>query len=1076
MPVIQRKGAQSSQGFGEFTQGAGVNPNQFIENLFSTYLYTGKGSTEIFSSGVALSSNASPWTTNSLTFSGLNSGSSVTSDSSGNYYVCGFYGSTYRGFLAKYNSFGVLQWQKVITSSINYINRIAVDSSGNVYVTASSGNSIYLIKYNSTGTIQWQRNLSDSNASGYNNNSLCIDSSGNIYITGALSVSKYIALAKYNSSGTLQWQRKITVSGDSFQDLGGVVVDSNNNVYVSYTTASTIKNYILKYNSAGVLQWQRMLSANQVQGISIAIDSNNNVCITGYYISGQSVAFVAQYNSSGVLQWQRSLAWAATNSISSNSISVDNNNNIYIGGYFGSPPLGFVAKYNSSGAIQWQRQISTNNIFGGYINAINADSNNNVYITGQIPTSYDFVFVTKFAQDGTSTSGTAIMNMAAANLLTDAAGTMTDAAGTATDAAGTATDAAGTATDAAGSATTNFATQPVVVSTGGMIWIKDRTTAYNNNLFDTAQGATKLLHSNTTDATSTDSVSLTSFNASGFSLGSGNTTGSQVNTSADNFVSWSFKKQAKFFDVVTYTGTGANRTISHNLGSTPGCIIVKRTDTTSNWQVYHSGLTSAAYSIQLNLTNAQASTPTVWNSTAPTSSVFSVGTSTDVNASGGTYVAYLYASNAGGFGSDGTQNVITCGSFTTDGSGSATINLGYEPQWVLVKSTNNSPNNWVILDNMRGWPNTGSFSGNKSLYANTSGAEASGSGGAANCPTATGFNFYAAFGGPAAASDNIYIAIRRGPMATPTVGTSVFSPIAVSSSVSYNTAETTNFVIDTQLATARGGYTNNSAASSRLTSVSTTSGNAGTSTPYLVTSGTAAESTTAVLTNGWNNTGFYIPASLDITSSIYWSFRRSPGFFDEVCYTGTGANTTQTHNLGVIPELIIIKERSASNDWQVYSSSLGNTKYLVLNTTAAAATGATRWNSTTPTSSVFSIGTDTTVNASTQTYVAYLFATCLGVSKVGSYTGTGATQTINCGFTGGARFVMIKRTDSTGDWYVWDTARGMVAGTDPYLLFNTTAAEVNANNVYTTGVGFQIVGTGAGINASGGTYIYLAIA
>ena len=104
------------------------------------------------------------------------------------------------------------------------------------------------------------------------------------------------------------------------------------------------------------------------------------------------------------------------------------------------------------------------------------------------------------------------------------------------------------------------------------------------------------------------------------------------------------------------------------------------------------------------------------------------------------------------------------------------------------------------------------------------------------------------------------------------------------------------------------------------------------------------------------------------------------------------------------------------------------------------------------------------------------FASCPGVSKVGSYSGTGATQTINCGFTGGARFVLIKRTDSTGGWYAWDTARGMISGTDPYILLNTNTAEVNANNVYTTGVGFQIVGTGAGINASGGTYIYLAIA
>jgi hypothetical protein len=212
------------------------------------------------------------------------------------------------------------------------------------------------------------------------------------------------------------------------------------------------------------------------------------------------------------------------------------------------------------------------------------------------------------------------------------------------------------------------------------------------------------------------------------------------------------------------------------------------------------------------------------------------------------------------------------------------------------------------------------------------------------------------------------------------------------------------------------------------------------------------------------------------SNNIVLAFARAPGFFDEVCYTGTGVATTQAHNLGVIPELIIVKCRSTGYNWQVYTSYLGNTQYLVLNLNNASATGSTRWNNTTPTSSVFSIGSDTTVNASTQTYVAYLFATCPGVSKVGSYSGTGATQTIDCGFAGGARFVMIKRTDTTGDWYIWDTARGMVSGTDPSLLLDTNAAQVNANSVYTTGVGFQIVSTAAGINASGGTYIFLAIA
>jgi hypothetical protein len=590
---------------------------------------------------------------------------------------------------------------------------------------------------------------------------------------------------------------------------------------------------------------------------------------------------------------------------------------------------------------------------------------------------------------------------------------------------------------------------------GGLVWMKSRSAATDHALYDTARGATFDLVSNTTAAQTTQATGLTAFGTTGFSIGAL----AKINTSAATYVSWSFREQPKFFDIVTYTGTGANRTIAHNLGSTPGCIIVKRTDTTSDWQVYHNGLTSAAYSIQLNLTNGQASAPTIWNSTSPTSSVFSVGTSTTVNASGGTYVAYLFAHNAGGFGNAGTDNVISCGIVT---AGFTNVTLGWEPQFVLIKSITTAYD-WEIYDTFRGLTTIGEIS--KQLVPNSNSAEAS-MAGACNI-TATGMQIQDLI----PSTDRIYIAIRRGPMKTPTSGTSVFSPIAVNAAT--GTIQTTNFVIDSQWKAKRATDTLNTSVDDRLRGLSTTATASG---RYLITSSTAAEDTTNATTQAWNNTGFQIPTYYGSASDIFYSFGRAPGFFDEVCYTGTGSNTTQAHNLGVVPELMIVKGRSGATAWQVYSSALANTEYLVLNTTAAKATGATRWNSTTPTSTVFSLGTATEVNTSAATYVAYLFATVAGVSKVGSYSGTGATQTVNCGFTGGARFVLIKRTDSTGDWYVWDTARGMVAGTDPSIRLNTTAAEVNANSVYTTGVGFQIVSTAAGINASGGSYIFLAVA
>jgi hypothetical protein len=175
---------------------------------------------------------------------------------------------------------------------------------------------------------------------------------------------------------------------------------------------------------------------------------------------------------------------------------------------------------------------------------------------------------------------------------------------------------------------------------------------------------------------------------------------------------------------------------------------------------------------------------------------------------------------------------------------------------------------------------------------------------------------------------------------------------------------------------------------------------------------------------------------------------------------------------------MIVKMRSGVEDWGVYTAATGNTGSLRLNTTGTLIVQSVVWNNTSPTASVFSVGSNSMVNANGSTYVAYLFASCPGVSKVGNYTGNGSSQTINCGFTGGARFVMIKRTDSTGDWYVWDTARGIVAGNDPHLSLNTTAAEVTSNDtIDTDSTGFvvnQVAATNVNVNAA--TYIFLAIA
>jgi hypothetical protein len=316
----------------------------------------------------------------------------------------------------------------------------------------------------------------------------------------------------------------------------------------------------------------------------------------------------------------------------------------------------------------------------------------------------------------------------------------------------------------------------------------------------------------------------------------------------------------------------------------------------------------------------------------------------------------------------------------------------------------------------------------------------------------------------------VYIAIRRGPMREPTSGTEVFKP---SYGLNASNSEIVNagFPIDLNWReNVTGGF--NVFLQDRMRGFNN----------FLSSNNNSAEGSSSSYSGTQN--GIYLAAAQNFTSWINWSFRRAPGFFDVVAYTGTGATQTITHNLTVPPEMIIVKRRDSANDWIVYHS--GNdvdnddqpwTDYLRLDSTQAGADAA-YFGDYQPTSTDFKVSGFGQTGASGGRYIAYLFASLPGISKVGSYTGNGSSQTINCGFTTGARFILIKRTDSTGDWYVWDTARGIVTGNDPHLSLNTTAAEVTSNDtIDPDSTGFivnQVAATNVNVNAA--SYIFLAIA
>ena len=616
----------------------------------------------------------------------------------------------------------------------------------------------------------------------------------------------------------------------------------------------------------------------------------------------------------------------------------------------------------------------------------------------------------------------------------------------------------------------NGATQTItndidLAGEGGLVWGKSRTDNGVHSLYDTERGVQKPLFSNATNAQGDDSAGgstsgLYQFNSDGFNLGSdwaGN-----INVSGQDMASWTFRKAPKFFTCLTYTGTGPGsatneQQVSHNLEAKPGIVIIKST-VSGDWWVFTDVIDGSNDYGYLNQTSAFGNS----GNNVATDSVFNVGGA--LNTSGETYVAYLFANNNGDgeFGPDGDQDIIKCGSYTGNGSTDGPeIDLGFEPQWVLVKRTDDGAN-WLLMDAMRGIP-TGdeanlllpNASGSEADYANLWGINLLPTGFKPNV-TQSQIN--------ASGGTYIYMAIRRGPLAQPESGTEVFEVATRTSGLPSFKAP---FAVDMGLVrkgtnTAGGVYN-----ASRLTG-----------TKFLYTNGTDAEAND----NGfvWDFMDGFANDGGENNTVISWMWKRAPGFFDVVAYTGNGtAGRTVSHNLGVAPEMMWVKCRSHSGEnWAVYHSALGASKFLELNNTSATINGTTRFAGVAPTSSVFSVGQDNSVNGSGKTYIAYLFASLDGVSKVGSYTGNGSSQTIDCGFTSGARFVLIKKTSGTGDWIVHDTVRGIVgsSGADPWLELHTTNAEQSGFNVVEPDSSGFAVTTFNDWNENNHNYIFYAIA
>jgi hypothetical protein len=613
-----------------------------------------------------------------------------------------------------------------------------------------------------------------------------------------------------------------------------------------------------------------------------------------------------------------------------------------------------------------------------------------------------------------------------------------------------------------GTASNRDITNNVDLTKGGLVWTKARTNTGYHHLFDTERGVGKAIFSNDTVAETTYSTSLTAFNNNGFSLGNS----AQTGQNEIPFVSWTFRKQPKFFDIVTYTGNGSARTISHSLGSVPGMILINRLNY-GNWVVYHRGANGGTnpeeYELELNATSAQSDS-TVFSDTAPTSTEFSLNTFDSVNSNGVGYVAYLFAhnNNDGGFGEPGDQDIIKCGSYTGNGNSTGpTVDLGFEPQWILQKSATKTNTDWAIADVMRGFTADGVY---QRLRPNRNDAEGSET---QLAPTSTGFKVVGTASDVNTNGETyIYMAIRRGGMQTPTAASSVFHANKFTST-GFTEYTGVGFAPDLAIQKAVSDGDNWDVVDklrgpSNYIKTNSTDAEAA-DTQYelggFLNNGVKMGTSTSGQFNGWNP-----------NLHLYW--RRARGYFDVVTYTGTGSATTVAHNLGVAPEMIWFKCRSNADIWTVYHSALGEGKRLKLDNNTAVEDDTSSFNNTAPTSSVFSIGTVNQMNGSGRTFVAYLFATVANVSKVGSFTQSGATN-VDCGFTGDTpSFLLLKRTDDTDNWRVYDAVRGLVAGNDKVLNINRNVAQSDDSNLINPNSG----GFATTSTLTNGDYIFYAIA
>jgi uncharacterized delta-60 repeat protein len=330
----------------------------------------------------------------------------IAVDGSGNVYVTGFSfdaNSDYDYATIKYNSAGQRQWVARYDGTGSYIDKaaaIAVDGSGHVYVTGAStsgtGSFDYAtIKYSSAGQQQWVAPYDGPADADDVPTAIALDGSGNVYVTGSSydsSTAQDYATIKYNSAGQAQWIRRYDGPANSDDEAVAIAVDGSGNVYVTGSSYGSGFNHdyaTIKYNAAGQQQWATRYDGpanSEDTATATAIDGAGNVYVTGgsYGSVGQDYATI-KYDSAGQQEWVRRYDGPAHSDDSGNAIAVDTLGNVYVTG--GARNSDFnqdyaTIKYDSAGQQQWVRRYDGSGNYDDIANAVAVDSSGNVYVTG----------------------------------------------------------------------------------------------------------------------------------------------------------------------------------------------------------------------------------------------------------------------------------------------------------------------------------------------------------------------------------------------------------------------------------------------------------------------------------------------------------------------------------------------------------------------------------------------------------------------------------------------------------------------------------------------------------------------